>query len=82
MAQFVTRIDDELATSVDALVAAGAVASRSDAVRYGLQALVDHHRRRRTADSIVEGYRAQPQREDESGWSDEATIRMITDEPW
>lgn len=47
MAQFVARIDDAVAGQVDDLVAAGAFASRSDAVRRGLTALIDVHRRRR-----------------------------------
>ena len=82
MAQLVTRISDDLAAAVDALVADGVVASRSDAVRVGLCRLVAEHRRQRTADAIVEGYRARPQRAIEVGWPDAATIEMIADEPW
>jgi Arc/MetJ-type ribon-helix-helix transcriptional regulator len=82
MTQFVTRIDDDLTAAVDALVAEGAVQSRSDAVRRGLRALVDEARRRRTAEAIVAGYRARPQEAGEVAWPDEATIRMIAEEPW
>lgn len=82
MTQFVTRIDDDLAAAVDALVSEGAVESRSDAVRRGLWALVDEERRRRTAEAIVAGYRARPQEADEVAWADEAAIRMISEEPW
>ncbi len=82
MAQFVTRVDEELAAAVDALVEAGAVASRSDAVRLGLVQLVDRHRRDRIAAEIVQGYLRQPQTDPEVGWADEATVRMIADEPW
>ena len=67
---------------IDSLVAEGVVASRSDAVRLGLEALIDRHRRRRTARAIVESYRRRPQTEAEVGWADEATRRMIADEPW
>ncbi|MGH2763360.1 MAG: ribbon-helix-helix domain-containing protein [Thermoleophilaceae bacterium] len=35
MKQFVTRIEDELAASIDELVERGVVESRSDAVRSG-----------------------------------------------
>jgi Arc/MetJ-type ribon-helix-helix transcriptional regulator len=35
MAQFVTRLDDRLVEQVDALVAAGVVGNRSEAVRLG-----------------------------------------------
>lgn len=82
MAQLVTRVDDELAAAVDELVAAGVVDSRSDAVRVGLVELIDRHRRREIGTRIVEGYRARPQDEAEVGWSDDATVRMIADEPW
>jgi Arc/MetJ-type ribon-helix-helix transcriptional regulator len=82
MAQLVTRIDDELAASVDELVAAGVVGSRSEAVRLGLTHLVDWHRRRRIGEQIAEGYRRRPQQDREVGWADAATVQMIADEPW
>ena len=67
---------------VDELVASGVVASRSEAVRIGLERLVDQHRRRRIGDEIVRGYRAAPQAGSEAGWADAATVRMIAEEPW
>ena len=82
MAQLVTRVDDELAADVDALVDAGVVASRSEAVRVGLVELIDRHRRQQVGRQIVDGYRAHPQADSELGWADEATVRMIADEPW
>ena len=82
MTQLVTRVDDELLESVDELVARGDVASRSEAVRAGLRRLVDETRRRRIGQSIVDGYLALPQTDTEGGWSDEATIAMIAEEPW
>lgn len=82
MTQLVTRIDDDLALLIDELIVEGIVDSRSDAVRRGLRALIDHHRRRRTAEAIVSGYRDQPQTDEEVGWADEATVRLIGDEPW
>ena len=82
MTQLVARIDDELAASVDELVAQGVVESRSDAVRWGLRMLIEQTRRRRTAAAIAAGYRAHPQTEEEVAWADEATIRMIAEEPW
>jgi Arc/MetJ-type ribon-helix-helix transcriptional regulator len=81
MAQLVTRVDDGLARAVDELVEAGVVASRSEAVRIGLRALVDRHARARIGARIVEGYLAVPQTADGS-WTDEASVRMIADEPW
>lgn len=82
MAQFVTRLDDGLAAAVDRLVDEGVVASRSDAVRLGLEALIDRHRRGKVADAIVDGYRRKPQVSTEIGWPDSATVAMIADEPW
>ena len=82
MAQLVTRVDDRLIREVDELVAEGVATSRSEAVRLGLESLVERHRRRRTGNAIVEGYRRHPQTEAEVGWADEATRRLIADEPW
>jgi Arc/MetJ-type ribon-helix-helix transcriptional regulator len=63
-------------------VAEGVVESRSDAVRQALRALIDRHRRRQIAEATIAAYTAQPQTEEEVGWSDEASIRMIEEEPW
>ena len=82
MSQFVTRVDERLAEDVDQLVAAGVVASLSDAVRRGLEELVDRHRRRQVGEQIVDAYARIPQTESEVGWADEATRQMIADEPW
>lgn len=82
MTQLVARVDDELVQQVDRLVESGAVTSRSDAVRRGLRALVDRERRRSVAAAIVDGYRRQPQVEDEAGWSEEIARSMIAEEPW
>jgi Arc/MetJ-type ribon-helix-helix transcriptional regulator len=82
MAQLVTRVDDALATAVDELIAAGVVASRSDAVRIGLERLIDRHRRDQVGRDISRAYEGQPQRESEVGWADVASIAMIAEEPW
>ena len=82
MIQIAVRLDDELVAQVDRLVRSGVVASRSDAVRDGLRTLVDQQRRSTVAAAIVEGYRRLPQTGSEVGWSDEATIAMISEEPW
>jgi len=82
MTQLVTRIDDELAASIDDLIAQGVVESRSDAVRRGLRVLIDQNRRRRTAEAIIRGYQLHPQSENEMAWADEATVRMIGEETW
>ena len=53
MSQLVTRIDDDLAREIDALVEEGVVESRSDAVRQALRELIDRHRRRKIGEAIV-----------------------------
>lgn len=82
MVQFVTRVDDNVAGEVDRLVREGVVPSRSAAVRLGLEALIERHRRHQIGRSIVEGYLRQPQTENEVGWADDATKRMIAEEAW
>jgi Arc/MetJ-type ribon-helix-helix transcriptional regulator len=82
MAQLVTRVEDGLVAAVDELVAAGVVESRSEAVRLGLERLVERFRRDRIGAEIVEGYRRWPQGDAEVGWADAATRRMIRDESW
>lgn len=82
MAQLVTRIDDDLARAIDDLVAAGEVASRSDAVRVALRRLVDDRRRRDVGRAILEGYERVPLTAEEIGWSNQLTDRMIAEERW
>jgi len=82
MAQLVTRVEDRLAAAVDELVEAGIVASRSEAVRLGLERLVDRCRRDEIGARIARGYRDLPQDEAEVGWADESSVRMIAEEPW
>jgi len=82
MAQLVTRVGDQLVAAVDELVAAGVVASRSEAVRLGLERLVDRCRRDEIGAAIARGYRNRPQDESEVAWADESSVRMIAEESW
>ena len=82
MTQFVTRVDATLAEAVDALVASGAVESRSEAVRLGLSELVDRHRRMETGERIRRGYLEHPQTDEELAGLDEATRALVAEEPW
>lgn len=82
MAQIVTRLDDRLAAEVDGLVAEGVVANRSEAVRLGLESLVDQHRRGRIGAQIAAAYRRQPQTDEELAGLDEVTRALIEEEPW
>lgn len=82
MAQFVTRLQDSLAERVDSLVAAGVLASRSEAVRLGLEELTDRLERERIGRQIVEGYERIPQTEEELEGIDEELDEMLAEEPW
>jgi len=82
MAQLVTRVADDLAAAVDQLVKAGVVASRSEAVRLGLEEFVDRCRREEIGARIARGYRERPQTDAEVAWADESSVRMIAEEPW
>ena len=82
MVQLVTRVDDALVDALDELVATGSVASRSEAVRLGLEQLIDHHRRAKIGEAIRDGYLRLPQTEEELAWSDAASAAMIAEEPW
>jgi Arc/MetJ-type ribon-helix-helix transcriptional regulator len=82
MAQLVTRLDDALLARVDSLVAHGVVATRSEAVRLGLETLVDLEHRKRTGEQIAEAYRRYPQTEHELAGLDASTRALIEEEPW
>jgi Arc/MetJ-type ribon-helix-helix transcriptional regulator len=80
--QLVTRVPDALARAVDDLVGAGVFRSRSEAVRIGLENVLERERRAATGRAIVEGYRRVPQEGDDLAWPEAATSAMIADEPW
>jgi len=82
MAQLVTRLDDHLLAEVDDLVSEGVAATRSDAVRLGLEALVERHRREQTGQAIIDAYRRQPQDDEELAGLDQSTRALVEEEPW
>lgn len=82
MVQVVTRLDDGLAAELDSLVADGIAGNRSEAVRLGLQRLIEEHRRQRVGAQIVEAYSRRPQTEEELAGLDQATRALIAEEPW
>lgn len=81
MAQFVTRLEDGLADRVDRLVAAGVLASRSEAVRIGIEKLVNQLERERIGRQIVEAYQRMPQTEEELEGADEDFEQMLSEDP-
>lgn len=82
MAQLVTRLEDRLLAEVDELVSEGVAATRSEAVRLGLEVLVERHRRQQVGQAIVDAYRRHPQDDEEIAGLDEATRALVGEEPW
>ena len=80
--QLVTRVPQELASSVDALVTDGVFASRSDAVRTALDLLIERERRAAVGRAIVSGYTRVPQGADDLSWTTALGAAMIAEEPW
>ena len=80
--QLVTRIDDETAAAIDALVDAGDFASRSDVVRAGVLRLIDERRRQAIGDEIIAGYQRTPETVEELAAAEANARAMIADEPW
>ena len=63
--QIAVRIPDELAESLEDLVARGRFDTKADAVRTALETLVESERRRRVGELIVRGYLRDPQTDGE-----------------
>jgi len=82
MAQLVTRIDDDLLAGIDELVRDGVAVSRSDAVRMGLEQLIDRSRRRKIGSQISDAYRRFPQTDAENDHLHQATRALVEEEPW
>jgi Arc/MetJ-type ribon-helix-helix transcriptional regulator len=82
MPQLVTRVDPELVAAVDRLVEGGILASRSEAVRLGLEQLVDRARRAEIAAAILDGYRRIPPSENELARADDGLRALLAEEPW
>jgi Arc/MetJ-type ribon-helix-helix transcriptional regulator len=80
--QIAIRIPNELARELDEAVASGGYSSRAEAVRLAITALVDTERRHRVGAAIVEGYRRQPQSDEDVELATRAAIASIQEEPW
>jgi Arc/MetJ-type ribon-helix-helix transcriptional regulator len=79
--QLVARVPDAVLEAVDGLVETGVFTSRSEAVRAGLEALVERERRAAVGRAIVAGYERVPQ-DDDLLWPDANTAALIAEEPW
>lgn len=62
--QVAVRLGEELLERIDAMVDAGRFETRAEAIRAGIEELVDRERRREIGEAIVQGYRERPQAED------------------
>lgn len=82
MPQLVTRISHELAADLDRLVKERSVASRSEAVRLGLEALIEARRRASIGQLIADGYRRIPPEDGLDVWAGAAGSALIEAEPW
>jgi Arc/MetJ-type ribon-helix-helix transcriptional regulator len=82
MIQLVTKVDDETAKALDELIASGEFSSRSDAVRAGINHLIDQSRRTKIAASILAGFAKVPETADELELARRASVSMIAEEPW
>lgn len=80
--QIAVRIPDELTAALEELVTSGRFATKAEAVRSAIEALVESERRQALGQRIAEGYRRIPQGDDEVATATEATIRSIREEPW
>lgn len=79
--QIAVRIPDELAQEMDRLVSSGRYATRAEAVRAGLETIVEQERQRAIDQAIVDGYRRQPPTPAEERWV-ETGQELIAEEPW
>jgi Arc/MetJ-type ribon-helix-helix transcriptional regulator len=75
-------MSDELARSLDRLVATGRFATRAEAVRAAIEQLVDAERRREVGRAIVRGYERIPQTDVEVAMASAAATRAVEAEPW
>ncbi len=82
MSQIAVTLPDGLLAAVDELVAEGSYASRSGAVRAGLEALVRQSHREQIDEAFVEGFRRHPEGESEVADAHRMAVESIEDEPW
>ncbi|HKY48367.1 MAG TPA: ribbon-helix-helix domain-containing protein [Acidimicrobiia bacterium] len=80
--QIAVRLPTELLKAVDRLVAEGLVESRANAVRQGLEVLIDTVERARIDQTLLDGYRRVPPTSDEGTAALLALRAAITEEPW
>ncbi len=80
--QIAVRLPNELLADLDELVGRGVYASRAAAVRAGVEAVTELHRRRIVDRAIVEGYLRLPPTDAESDAATASLREAIAEEPW
>lgn len=80
--QIALKVPDDLVAAVDQLVASGRFESRSDAIRFGIGLAVGQARRDEIDHAFIEGYRRNPQTDEELADAKRLAIASIEDEPW
>lgn len=80
--QIAVKLPDELVGEIDRLVDQGAFASRSQAVRTGLDSLVSAHRRRETDRLYQEAAARHPATPEELADARRRAVASIHEEPW
>jgi Arc/MetJ-type ribon-helix-helix transcriptional regulator len=79
--QLAVRLSESTLQRLDRLIRAGRFATRTEAVRVAVDALVTDWERREAEAAIVEGYRRVPDSPTDT-WLDAATEAMVSAEPW
>jgi Arc/MetJ-type ribon-helix-helix transcriptional regulator len=80
--QVAVRLDPAQLDALDELVARGVYPSRAAAVRAGVAAITELHRRRDVDAQIVAGYERVPRTPAEDAAALESLRRAIVEEPW
>lgn len=80
--QVAVKLPDELVAELDRLVAAGSFASRSQAIRSGLEAVVAGRHREEIDLRYREAMTRLPETDEEIAEATRLAIDSINDEPW
>ncbi|MGI8425106.1 MAG: ribbon-helix-helix domain-containing protein [Actinomycetota bacterium] len=82
MTTVAVRLPDEVIASIDRLIAKGSYANRTEAVKAGLAAIVQEHRRQEIDLLLTEAYSRSPETEEEIEAAASSTRALIAEEPW
>lgn len=80
--QIAVKLPDDLLERIDTLVSEGVFASRSAAVRHGLETVVEKRKRELIDEAFREGFRRFPETEEELQEATRLAIESIEEEPW